>query len=89
MVHDLKILPKYFNAIKVGRKRFELRTEKDRKFSVWDKLRLREYNPSSNPREGAGEYTGREIVVRVTDIQRINIGQLETYAIMSFTIWRQ
>lgn len=49
-VHELKILPKYLDAIVSGEKRFELR-KNDRDYQVGDILCLREYD---------GEYTGRE-----------------------------
>ena len=49
MDHNLKILPKYFEAVKSGEKTFELR-KADRDYKVGDWLHLREWN---------GEYTGR------------------------------
>lgn len=77
MKHDLKIYSKYFKSILAGKKNFELRREDDRKFNVWDWLHLREYSPFDR------SYTGRSITVQVTHIQRIRIGALDTYAIMS------
>lgn len=42
MVHELKILPCYFNEVKNGNKTFELR-KLDRDFKVGDILHLREW----------------------------------------------
>lgn len=57
--HELRCWPEFFEAIRDGRKRFELRKD-DRGFEVGDDLHLREWEP------GAGEYTGRHLTVRVT-----------------------
>ena len=56
LTHQLKIYPEYFNAVAAGEKKFEYR-KNDRDFHVGDTLQLREL---------AGEYTGREIKVKVT-----------------------
>ena len=50
MVHELRIIPMYFDEVVAKRKMFELR-KNDRNFRVGDKLILREYD---------GEYTGNE-----------------------------
>lgn len=52
MVHELKTLEKYFNAMATGEKNFELR-KNDRSFGIGHELLLREYNPHSK------SYTGR------------------------------
>lgn len=41
MIHELKILPEYFNEIMYGRKKFEVRFN-DRNFKVGDTLLLKE-----------------------------------------------
>ena len=51
-IHELKISPKYFDDVKLGNKRFEIRKD-DRDFKVGDLITLREYEN--------GQYTGREI----------------------------
>lgn len=51
MVHELKILPEYFEAVVTGRKNFELRKD-DRRYFVNDILLLREWTPENG-------YTGR------------------------------
>lgn len=51
MIHELKILPEYFDAVNCGKKNFEIRLN-DRNYQKDDELILREWN-------GEG-YTGRE-----------------------------
>jgi hypothetical protein len=62
--HELKIWSEYFNAIREGRKTYELRRN-DRGFEVGDTLVLREYKPETEL------YTDREIHVVVTGVDRI------------------
>ena len=50
MIHELKILPEYFEAVAGGAKSFELRKD-DRGFTVGDEIILKEWNGT--------EYTGR------------------------------
>lgn len=57
MIHELKILPEYFNAVVVGRKTFEIR-KNDRNFLVDDVLLLKEFQD--------GTFTGRETLQQVT-----------------------
>ncbi len=59
--HQLKILPEYFQAVIEGKKKAELRTN-DRDFKVGDYLLLAEWN------SGADEYTGRKIILGISDI---------------------
>lgn len=61
ITHQLKILPEYFQAVIDGRKKAELRTN-DRDFKVGDYLLLAEWN------NGTDEYSGRKIVVEISDI---------------------
>lgn len=78
--HELKTWPGVFSAIKRGDKRFEYRYN-DRGFHVGDRLRLREYNPAT------GEYTGRELRVRVTYIARCpDFGIPDGYVVMSIYV---
>ena len=51
MIHELKILPEYFDEVRRGNKTFELRKD-DRNYKVGDTLRLLEFD--------YGTYTGRE-----------------------------
>lgn len=55
MIHELKILPAYFNAIVDMTKPFEIRREDDRIFHVKDELLLKEYVP-----EGYDENTNKD-----------------------------
>lgn len=60
MIHELKILPEYFDAICLGHKTFEIR-KNDRNFHVGDWLLLKEWNPETG-------YTGYEILRYVSYI---------------------
>lgn len=57
-VHVLKIWPEYFEAVKSGRKRFEVR-KNDRDFRTDETVVLREYNPEKKV------YTGREVTKKI------------------------
>ena len=65
MIHELKILPCYFEAILSGVKTFEVRRD-DRipAYSIGDTLLLYEYVPENE------EYTGRSIKTEVSYILR-------------------
>lgn len=84
MIHELKTWPKYFQAILMGEKKFELR-ENDRGFEISDILNLREYDPESDL------YTGREFNVKVTYIMRddTQLFELDNHVIMSIKPLRQ
>ena len=75
-VHELKILPKYFDAVRRGDKRFELR-KNDRDYHSGDILRLKEWDGQ--------KYTGEEMDVLVRYIfYGIDVyGLAEGYCIMS------
>jgi hypothetical protein len=60
-VHDLKVLPEFFNAVFIGDKTFEVRRN-DRGFKVGDVLNLREYEL------GGERYTGRALRMTVSYI---------------------
>lgn len=62
MVHNLKILTEYFEAILSGDKTFEVRSVIDREFHPGDELVLREWKPYKH----SGFCTGREVRVKVT-----------------------
>lgn len=61
MVHELKILPEYFEQVKNGNKTFEIRKD-DRNYDTLDYLYLREY--------WKGRYTGRETMKQITYVLR-------------------
>jgi hypothetical protein len=68
MEHALKTWPEYFQNVLDKKKTFELR-KSDRDFKVGDTLLLKEWQPkgysSVSPSERIGEYTGRELRVKV------------------------
>ena len=61
-----KIYPKYFNLVKAGKKRFELRSA-DFKIKEGDVLLLEEWDPKQK------NYTGRKIRKRVKYILRFKL----------------
>ena len=81
MTHILKIQPEYFEAVRSGAKRFEVRKD-DRtpRYAVGDLLILAEF--------ADGAYTGRGVTVLVDYIYR---GELcrDGYCIMSIRLLRE
>ena len=76
--HDLKIEPKYFNAICYENKRFEIR-KNDRNYKVFDYLILREFDN--------GVYTGRLIYCRINYITPMGcIGIKKNYVVMNILV---
>ena len=82
MIHNLKTWPEFFDAVRIGIKKFELRKD-DRNFCVGDLLLLQEYDP------GTGRYVSEEgehaintVVVSVTYILR-GFGIPEDHCVMS------
>lgn len=74
MIHELKILPKYFKSVLREDKTFEVR-ENDRNFQVGDRLILKEWDGS--------KYTGGMIEKEVTYILDDSSGYvLEGYVVM-------
>lgn len=73
MMHELKILPEYFQAQAKGVKTFEIR-ENDRNFKVGDDLWLREYDSKSK------KYTGNGLVVNITYLT--SYMQKENYVVL-------
>ena len=64
MVHALKIYPEYYEAVKSGKKPFEVR-KNDRDFKVGDILALNEFDPLEGEK---GQYTGRATFQRISYI---------------------
>lgn len=76
-VHELKILPEYYNAQIEGKKNFEIR-KNDRNYQIGDEIYLREYDPINK------KYTGRRILVKVTYIT--DYKQREGYVVLGTTV---
>lgn len=74
MVHELKTLPEFFQAVKEGIKPFEVR-KNDRKFEVGDSLYLREWTGE--------EYTGRKLIRIITYILENPLYVKEGYVILA------
>lgn len=74
MVHNLKILPMYFEEVRLGNKTFELR-KNDRHYNVGDTLILKEFDGNN--------YTKRELTREITYIlQGGNYGLDKDYCIL-------
>ena len=76
MIHILKTWPLFFEAVKDGKKQFEIRFD-DRGYAAGDHLVLREYDPEKN------KYTGEAIIVGVTWVIGITQGLQSGYVVMS------
>ena len=76
--HNLKILPEYFEAVKDGRKNFELRMD-DRDFKVGDWVYLQEYDWN--------KYTGQTLCRKIVYILRNceQYGLKEGYCILGLS----
>lgn len=72
-IHDLKILPAYFDDVTKGRKTFELRFD-DRGYFEGDLLLLREWEN--------GAYTGRRVVIKITYILKGFDGLKDGWAVL-------
>ena len=77
MVHEMKILPQYYEDVSSGIKTFELRKD-DRNVQAGDILLLKEWT--------GAEYTGKELRVGVTYVLRDcpQYGLAEGYCIIGF-----
>jgi ParB family transcriptional regulator, chromosome partitioning protein len=76
--HELRTWPEAFQAIWMRRKTAEFRKD-DREFREGDELLLKEFDPEP------GQYSGRMILVTITDIRRgPEFGIPVGYAMLSF-----
>ncbi|MFP4539709.1 MAG: DUF3850 domain-containing protein [Candidatus Paceibacterota bacterium] len=66
---EKKIQPEYFEQIKSGKKKFELRLN-DFEAEEGDTLILREWDPERK------EYTGREVKKKVSGVSKFKIDEL-------------
>lgn len=73
VIHELKILPEFFEAVTSGRKQFEIR-KNDRQFQVGDLVILREWVQ--------GNYTGNSYHVFITYVT--DFGQPEGQVVFGF-----
>jgi len=60
-IHELKILPPFFEAVKSGKKTFETRDNSDRGFQAGDTVVLREWVRGAIQ----GAYTGAELTFKI------------------------
>ena len=76
----LKTWPPYFERVAQGRKTVEIRAEQDRTFAEGDRLVLEEWDPRIQ------QFTGRGVVVVVTDVLRDKPWVPDGYAAMSIRL---
>ena len=76
MIHAVKINPEYYEAVKNGSKRFEVRKD-DRPYEVGDYLALNEYDEIC--------YTGRAMLFKITFVLRSPLYCKEGYVILSIS----
>lgn len=69
MIHKLKILPAYFEQVKRGIKKFEIRDNSDRGFQAGDICILQEWRTEVVRWDA---YTGNEIQVEITYVSNYN-----------------
>lgn len=72
-IHELKILPEYYNAQVEGKKNFEIR-KNDRNYQIGDWIALKEYDPQTK------EFTGQSFVAEITYIT--NYQQKDGYVVL-------
>ena len=77
IIHELKILPEYYDSVISNVKNFELRKD-DRDFQIGDFVILKEYID--------GEYTGRETGFKISYILRNcpEYGLMDGYCILGW-----
>lgn len=73
MIHAVKITPEYYEAVKDGSKRFEVRKD-DRPYDVGDYIALNEHDVSG--------YTGRAMIFKITYALRSHFYCKEGYVIL-------
>lgn len=82
-IHKLKTVQPFFDQVKEGKKKFELR-KNDRDFKVNDLLILEEFDPDDGDEPGNG-YSGKAFVVKVDYILENYAGVESGYCIMGVT----
>ena len=77
IIHEIKILPKYYDAVISNIKHFELRKD-DRDYQVGDFVVLKEWEN--------GEYTGRDTRFKIEHILRdcAEYGLMDGYCILGW-----
>lgn len=78
--HELKCWPVFFEAIRIGKKRFEVRNGT---FDEGDELFLREYDPDTV----GGYYTGRQMICDVTFVQTGRPFLPDGLSVLSIQMW--
>lgn len=71
MIHAKKVLPEFFDALRSGAKRFDLRREDpdEPSYAVGDYLALNEYDPGRHATQD-DQFTGRCMLFEITYVLR-------------------
>ncbi|MDR2866228.1 MAG: DUF3850 domain-containing protein [Methanomassiliicoccaceae archaeon] len=77
VVHELKIKPEYFLAVRSGHKKFELR-KNDRNFKIGDELILCEWDENG--------YSGEKVRCRIEYLLKGHDGLGEDYVILGISL---
>lgn len=83
-IHELKILPQYFEDVKCGHKTFELRKD-DREFQTGDILMLKEFNQNKKYKtinETETNFSGKKVLRQIKYILKDIEGLNKNYAIL-------
>lgn len=78
-VHDIKILPEFFDAVADGKKTAEFR-KNDRGYQAWDTLILHEYDPV------AEKLTGSYIKARIKHVTYLDNFGAPGYVLLSLYV---
>lgn len=77
-IHELKILPEYYEAVKSGLKRFELR-KNDRDYRVGDQIRFREWDGKNYTENTIGSFVIKYVLKDCPEY-----GLMDGYCIIGF-----
>jgi hypothetical protein len=79
MIHQLKVHPEYFELLRTGLKKFEIRKD-DRPFEIGHVLSLKEWSPIDR------RYSGRQLHFKITCIYRgEHFGVMDGFAILGLS----
>ena len=87
MEHRLKMIPKYFNAVKSGERTFDVR-DTERNIQVGDTLIFQEYSSNLVSKENEDGLTGREIEVEVTYVLKDEVSNYDIISFQKSCFWR-
>ena len=87
MEHKLKMIPKYFNAVKSGERAFDVR-DTERNIQVGDTIIFQESDSNLISKENEDGLTGREIEVDVTYVLKDKVSNYDIISFQKHCFWR-